>query len=141
MSAFIVSNDHIDALVSFALAHRTSYWTGSHRVAISHENAEEIGRILMDENVASVAHLYQDRIDQDERDAGAAYRFREFDVLPSPVVILKACDCYDYQACEHDGWDASMAKIIVNAIRRDAVRALPGYEAAPWGIDNRRAFA
>lgn len=51
--------------------------------------------------------------------------------LPS-VSILKMCDCLEYQSCETEDWDKSVAYSIVRAIRKAAVRALPGYDDAPW---------
>jgi len=38
-----------------------------------------------------------------------------------------------YQSCEHDGWESSKAKAIVDALRSSAWHALPGYEDAAWG--------
>ena len=135
MSAWIVSDAHIDALVTFALDKRTRFWNGKEAVYVTCDNAEEIGRLLLDENVASVNHRYDGEIDDEQRNAAAAYRFREFLPAPSPVVILKGCACYEYQACEHDGWNGSVAKAIIEAIHADAMSALPGYDAAPWGIE------
>jgi hypothetical protein len=30
--------------------------------------------------------------------------------LFDPVQVLKSCDCYEYQSCEHDGWEDSEAR-------------------------------
>jgi len=53
---------------------------------------------------------------------------------PSPVAVLKACDGYEYQACEHPGWEASEAHAYINALRRRAIHALPGYDEAAWEV-------
>ena len=51
-----------------------------------------------------------------------------------PIDVIKACHCQEYQSCEHDGWETSTAKAIVDAIEGAASRALPGYDDAPWEI-------
>jgi hypothetical protein len=48
--------------------------------------------------------------------------------------MIKLCHHYAYQACEHDGWEASDARKLVDAIEAHAVRHLPGYDDAPWGV-------
>lgn len=148
MSAFIVSHDHIDALLTFASErHRygaVSYYvkeTGA-RVVITEENATEIGRILITENERSVYARYSDcgpgnapgTIGQD----AANYTFKRWP-YSSPltaVSILKGCSCFDYQACETDDYEDSLAFEIVNTIRKRAISRLPGYDDAPgWEFD------
>lgn len=51
------------------------------------------------------------------------------------AAILKACDCYTYQACEAIGHEETDAASFVRSLAAWAVRRLPGYDAAPWGID------
>ena len=50
-----------------------------------------------------------------------------------PVQVIKACDCYSYQACEHDGWKTSKAKAFIDSLRHKAAKAFPGYDDAQWG--------
>ena len=38
--------------------------------------------------------------------------------------VIRACDCLDYQSCEHDGWERSEAYAILQAIRNRAVDGL-----------------
>src|SRR5262245_31921102 len=102
MSAFIVGVDHIDALMTFAAHYRdpVSYFipeTGN-RVEITPENATKIGRILIKENERSVNHRYN----ENEPSEADNYNFRPLAMAPSALVILKCCDCFDYQACETD---------------------------------------
>lgn len=59
MSAFIVSHKHINALVSAMLDAQVSYWDGHTRIYVTRHNAEEVGRILLDENVRSVNYRYE----------------------------------------------------------------------------------
>ncbi len=60
---------------------------------------------------------------------------------PSPVEIIKAAQCFDYQACETDDWKESVACKIIQHIEGTAIRMLPGYEQAPWGLDRSKAAA
>lgn len=140
MSAFIVDHDTIDALLTLAVGRKASYFVAATqtRVYITAHNAEEIGRILLTENERSVNHRYPGSEPGDlpgsiGEDA-ATYRFRFLHCTPLPaVVVLKSCDCFDYQACETDDYESSLAHTIIDAIRSAAIRALPGYEDAPWG--------
>lgn len=145
MSAFIVSHDHIDALLTFAKLHRVSYYVpqrlcnvpGGKRVDIDSDTVTEVGRILLDENERSVRHRYRD---DSETAESAAYRFREFtEIMTLPAGkkcawILNACRCYDYQACETDDYRESLAHRIIEEIQAAAIRALPHIEDAPWEI-------
>lgn len=134
MSAFIVNKEHIDALVNYMVKHRVSYWTGSMRVTCTLNNAEEIGRILLDENVRSVNHRYGGRIDEDEKDAAATYTFKRSPHYLAPVQIIKAVHCLDYQCCETDDWDTTLAHNILQNILSTACHKLPGYDEAQWGV-------
>jgi hypothetical protein len=51
------------------------------------------------------------------------------------VVLIKAIHCYEYQSCEHDEWEKSKAADYCTALESMLVHELPGYDAAPWGID------
>ena len=59
----------------------------------------------------------------------------------SPVVILSAIACYEYQSCEHPGWATSEAHDFCHALRIKMIRMLPGYADAPWEVtEARQAF-
>ena len=97
-------------------------------------NAEEIGRILLDENVRSVAHRYNNRINDGERNAGAIYAYRPFATPLAPVEFLKACKCLEFQSCETDDYETTVAYRIIRACIDSVARDLPGYESAPWEV-------
>jgi hypothetical protein len=134
MSAFIVNKEHIDALVNYMVAHKVSYWTGNDRVNVTRFNAEEVGRILLDENVRSVNHRYRDECSSDEKNESSNYRFTPSSRYFSPVQIIKAVHCLDYQSCETDDWETTLAYKICQAILSAACRNLPGYDQAQWGV-------
>ena len=159
MSAWIVSKSHIDALVSAALVaareNGSSFrWydsDGNHSHEITYTDtirASEVGMMLWGENLASINARYPDTIEDESACPGpcdfegsisvAGYRFTRTPRL-EPVVILKGVSCYEYQSCEHEGWKSSEAKAFCAALTDSMIALLPGYEEAPWGIENVRA--
>lgn len=131
MSAFIVGHDHIDALLTFATAEQAT----SNGVEITTANATEIGRILLTENERSVSHRYPGDGDLPGTigEEAAGYTFRPVTGVLAPLVILKACECFDYQSCETDDYRESEACRIVDVIRSRAISRLPGYsDARGW---------
>lgn len=167
MSAFICGPDHFKALALFAARRRHGSWNVDPRYidGLTHPEAEirgienlndyELATLYADtlyrENVRSVAHRYPDLARDDLPGPIADAGF--VDVLPrettrsdlhlQPVEILKMCDCTEYQSCETDDWRETVAYRLLNAIRRAAIRALPGYEDAPWDFwpEEKRAAA
>jgi hypothetical protein len=145
MSAFIVSHDHIDALLSFAkdkrMLKQIAYYVQPSKA--DKLGWTDIGRVLLAENDRSVCHRYSDCTPGGEEVAGYGFRYFEPFIhmahTKKCVWIIKNCDCFDYQACETDDYDQSTAHRIIAAIRGAAIRCLPDYEAAPWGIDRRNA--
>jgi hypothetical protein len=145
MSAYIVDHDHIDALLSYGIEQNVRYVVreSSSIVEINSTNATEIGRILLDENERSVRHRYPDT-DVDELPGtigqnAANYKFRRWPQRSALVAltILKACDGFDYQACETDDYRQSIAYSVIDAIRGYAIRRLPGYSDTPGWIMSR----
>lgn len=145
MSAFVVSHDHIDALMTFAKDKRLLDSLAYH---VNHGTEKlsptDIGRVLLAENIRSVLHRYPDCDESDMPGKGNEeainYQFRPFQQfyrMQHPQVVawvLKACACFDYQSCETDDYESSIAHKIIRAIEARAINALPHYESAPWGI-------
>ena len=159
MSAFQVTNEHVSALVDFAAAHdvavtlnpaygsqREAYWQavaylvgeeqggafGTYRKVEAKWHGEDLGRYLTLANAQSISARYGREA---EGDAAPEYSHVPHQRLLTPVEALKACDCYDYQACEVPRYLDTLAAKIIDAIRGEATRSLPGYDEAPWGID------
>lgn len=156
MSAFICGPDHFKALAMFAARRQHGSWIVDPRYidglthpeaalrGIENLNDYELATLYADtlyrENVRSVAYRYpdcaRDNLPGPLADAGfvdvSPRDLARRDLLLQPVEILKMCDCLEYQSCETKDWPASVAHRLLNAIRRAAVRALPGYEDAPW---------
>lgn len=148
MSAFIVSKRHIDAMVQAGQHTRDIqrlrwYHNGVSNV-LTFENVDKVGRILWLENLASVAYLYPND-GSGERpgpngltdDAIADYTYTpatRSDEKHTPVQVLKLIHSYIYQSCEHPGWETSEAAAIVQALQKQLITRLAGYEDAPWAI-------
>jgi hypothetical protein len=152
MSAFMVSRKHIIALVTFAASVEPTRRCGGmswYHDGSRHEVRRGVdsglvcaAQMLWDENLRSINARYPDTVDHPNNipgPVGETYRITTADFkgrVPSlsPVAILKACDCYEYQACEHDGWTTSEANAFLGCLRKKCVRNLPGYDDASWNL-------
>ena len=143
MSAFLVCAEHIASLVSFAGRQSVEIppsvklfdngWT-----TFARGNLWMLGERLYDANVAAVGARYPGDDDmvwyQWPRDLPRA-------IPLSPVEALKGCACFEYQASEWPDYEGSDARRIIDVIRREAIDALPGYDAAAWEIRADRKVA
>lgn len=161
MSAYIVSKEHIDYLITAGFhlpgmrrsmlhwlipreAPAEAYQRGEpwgpeaisdcneRRRELSQDHADEVGRMLWAENQESVNHRY------DDEEIEEIYFYKchpdyEIRHAVNPIETLKALSCYEYQTCEHPEWENSEAFTFCEALRSAAIRALPGYEEAEWG--------
>lgn len=128
MSAFICCDEHISAIVGW-------YVTKGQEVNYENrqktrEQMQELGQILLDENIRSVNHRYN------ENEPTEAFTLLDtFVSYPlSPIDIIKACNCLDYQSCETPDYEQTLAHKLLGEIISAACRALPGYELAAWEI-------
>ena len=143
MSAFVVDREHVKYLVDAAMKLDASglTWANGRLEPGHYDTAAFIAQMLWSENVASVAYRYNDPAHENlPGPIGCSYIFGDWgpDILgddPEPVAVLKACDGYEYQSCEHPGWEGSDAKEFVDSLRRKAVHCLCGYEEADWSIE------
>lgn len=142
MSAYMVDRNHINYLVSAAVnSNNFSYWDESRqeRVDVNRANASEVGQMLWNENHYSVATRYNsldEGLDKLPGVIGEDYQFEYVDCVflsIRPVELLKACHCFEYQSCEHDGWEDSLAYNFIDTLAKHYMRRLAGYEAAEWG--------
>lgn len=155
MSAFIVHKKHIDFLVTAGLGmergcvlrwmapgevsadayQRGEPWgpgaieeTNKRRRELRIDTAGQVGAMLWAENQRSVDHRY------DEDDAEEPYLYERYPTHIDPVRVLAALACYEYQSCEHPEWAQSEAHAFCDAIRKAAIRRLPGYDKAGWEV-------
>ena len=145
MSCFIVSRAHIDALVTAAIfgVAENRLLDGFHRPYFKNRPLEAghvhiLGQWLWCENVAS----YRARYPNDPTEfAEYMYTFPTSKGSLNPpslrpaIEVIKLIHCYEYQSCEHDGWESSDARKFCTSLLSAVISSLPGYDAAPWGID------
>lgn len=140
MSAWIVSKTHIDALVQ----------AGIEREMVREGEADEFGKMLWGENLASIHYRYPDTVEGGGYPGPIgfvasdvdAYTYEPLDgeagiTLRSEGVVHMASSCYDYQTCEHPEYEGSKAEQFAMLLSKLTEAA--GREG-PWGIDTRDAF-
>lgn len=132
MSAFLCNAEHIGQLARFYAARNPG-----------RESAEQVARTLATANLVSVEERYRLPAGTVAADFGfdqsdAAYiadcarQSARLDHGLTPVKVLKMAQCLNYQSCEVDGWRDTEAYGLIEAIKSAAIRALPGYDDAPW---------
>ncbi|MBX9716306.1 MAG: hypothetical protein K2X42_06880 [Burkholderiaceae bacterium] len=129
MSAYVVPDAHINALVTYGSVHDARF---VHNRVLRHikGNEAEIASLLYIANVESVNRRYR----EDGESVGFKYRPDANVSRRSAVQILAACNCFDYQACEVEWYDETIGCRIIEAIRGQACRNVPGYRSAGWSI-------
>lgn len=126
MSAFICDDKHISALACYAVEARLWKRTGPQDSSIPDQEA--LALVLYNENAKSIAYRYSE-----PRAEEAEFEFHFVDTKHKPLQVIKAANCFDYQSCEHEGWEGSAAHAVIQAIVADAISAVPGYSEAAWG--------
>jgi hypothetical protein len=146
MSAFVVSPTHIDVLLSVALHGPTDGgdqldWSPPYleeaSARLSPRTASVLGAGLLAENIASVAHRYPDCARAElpgpaPMPSPEQYEFTDFGACLSIAEACSAIDCFEYQSCEHQEWEASASHSFCARLRASLTAALPGAADAPW---------
>lgn len=134
MSAFMVGEPHINAMIGLAQRHFRDL-----SLRFSGVEADEIGRRLVAENRRSINYRYPDTVGKPEREPGPnvglpidVYTYQEPRKTPTAVEGLSLISCYRYQACEHPEWRESWAYDFCEQLQAALIRSLPGYKDAPW---------
>lgn len=137
MSAWIVSKRHIDAL---------SYWLD--RTGLAHDK-QKMGEMLWSENHKSYRARYGDYDRHGKYIKRPSYHYQD----PRPIPqrgsyddfdpqnmdqILTLVHCYNYQTCEHDGWEKSRAKRLMDRLSLQLEMSGADWKREgtknPWGI-------
>lgn len=151
MSAYLCDKRTIDYLVTWATQRRDlsvylpdgfpsldelDRARSGNRLDLRQLTPNELGQILIDENVRSVQARYPN--DKPEDLPGPidhafvwAYRFEPVSHQLAAWVV-KACDCLQYQSCESDDYEDTLGYKVAQAIRESAIRHLA--VDAPWGV-------
>ena len=136
MSAYLVSKATIDAIVFLRQrAADRGALTSSVRGSFGTLSPDELGRALWRENMLSLRARYAKRMGEQVNEALlASYSYSPPGRLTTAVEFLKIIACYEYQSCEHDGWETSDARALCRCLAEHAITQLPGYDDAPWGL-------
>ena len=110
MSAFVVPRAHVAALTRALAA----------RGLINVTQTSAVADDLMRENCLSVSSRYNERPESSD-----PFRCSEIATARklSDAEAIAACECYMYQACEHDAWPRSMAHALIMALEGHATRS------------------
>ena len=132
MSAFLLTNEHITAILQAAAPRYPGdgaayYWGGEMRYFGG--SRKKIGQKLIDENYRSVNYRYDTNETPPEFQPAMVRSM-------TPTEIIKLCHCYEYQTCEPPDWAETEAHAIVAYLKQRSICNLPGYDAAPWAIED-----
>ena len=153
MSAHMTSEKHVNTLATYAYVEGLTLDPADFATALTVHNVRSLQ--------ARYEGCYGDMVDgwreyaykpvnlsAVKREACTAYRQRlenlSRTVVPKcvnlPTFILKQARCFDYQACEYDGWETSETKRLLDLIvehckAQGAVEDGPKYDATPWGVE------
>lgn len=122
MSAWLCSEYHINTIVNAVGGNQKDF------------------EMLVKENLRSLASRYpgRDFLVEWQNDA-KTFKFRKSAPLVPMTQLVKACNCFDYQACETDDYYGTAAAKFVEKVRAHAL-ANGGktegaeYDAAKWGL-------
>jgi len=129
MSAFIVSNTQINAIVRAASRMGLTYrYAGMMRRVAGME--QEMAEMLLCANYDSVNARY--KLNELPREIVYAI---DAPLLPV-IATIKLANSLAYQSCEFNEWDSSEAKAFLDTFESWSVNKLPGYDTAPWTIDD-----
>lgn len=100
MSAWIVSKGHIDALVQSLVVEGL----------VPMDKALEVGQMLWHENHLSIQARYGDEPNTPD------YTPEMIEVPLDDAIIAMQARCFDYQTCEHEDYETSDAKRLMDAL-------------------------
>ena len=154
MSAYLMDQGVVDGLVKTAVSYGGAvgfaYPFGrAQRQFLNAANANRLVTLMLCENYQSVSYRYRG---EPLEDLPGPYDSKFFaqaldgtyqmvDLLRrdlDPIDVIAGVDCYDYQSCEHDGWDDSEAKAFCETLRVEAVRRLLAEEPLPAHISKEK---
>lgn len=134
MSCMTVPDNHINALLSWVNHHDNNptviFTTHETFDPSDIDDLQRMAEILAAENTRSLNCRYNEE-ETPPRDIAFSFQLKD----RSPVEILKACACYDYNSDQTGLYAQSTAAQIIRAIRTRAIGRLPGYREALWVID------
>jgi len=130
MSAFVISDKHINSMLSWANRKMDGISYGGKIYSFKNtEDLQAMAQAMLNENYRSVNFRYAHHGHTEPHEI-----IFNFEHIHDPVQVIKACHCFNYQCCETSDWEKSFAYIINEYILSHATRCLPGYDDAEWEI-------
>jgi hypothetical protein len=128
MSAFEISDFHINAILSFANRDRYIHVFDGLSFSTT-DDLQKMAEILRQQNTASLNHRYESQ----DKTRPITFHFTR---PITPIEAIKACSCYDYQAGETDDYGDTQAAKLIAYIRHSATVALPGWgDCQAWPLE------
>jgi hypothetical protein len=132
MSSFICPDQHLAYIAQAAERYVGGPIYIDQNTSISTFDTQKIIEMLYTTNRAG----YVARYPRDEAATPKKINTRVRSRIPiTPVQTLKACDAYEYQCAEFEGYEEHIGMKICNRVRQAAIRALAGYGEARYTID------
>lgn len=126
MSCFVVSNEHICAIVSFASKQRwLRYGRGENSLKLNDTKAiDKVCKALKNRNVQSFNFRYDGRYSEE---VTPDITFNgDFKDLPA-MQIVRLVECLSYNCSDHPEFANSDEEIFLESVKNNAIRRLPGY--------------
>jgi hypothetical protein len=142
MSAFLVSHDHINAMLTVAKMHDAYVPLGCAYIGCKGADDKTltlIGRCLLAANIVSVNARYPHMMDaKADKLIHDSFEFVEdlfFATRAGPKAKARLVSCFEYQACETDTFYQSDAYRICCRIKDAILDSLPDEAFQPWGYE------
>ena len=153
MSAYICNPEHIGILAAYAAVNDCAIWEWC--LSSNIHTAQNVAKGLALENIRSVAHRYPNVKDGQRpgpglKDADIVEACQIYaghfakrlggvivmaeDVL-EPIQVIKLVRSLNYQSCETDDWEMTLAAQQLRWISGEAISRLDGYEDAGWSYE------
>src|SRR6478609_8296471 len=142
MSAYLCAPEHLSAIVNAARltwmrdgSSLERYLTveTSRTLYVLNTPQEALYSDLLQTNLDSLAARYPDAAKISDWTSGeGCYRHQDKHKFASVVAAIKGIQCYQYQSCEHDGWETCGAKRFTDELLSALIAELPGYSEAAW---------
>lgn len=128
MSTLLLSENHINTLVTYAAHREVKYFIDGQWNEV---NGFEC--MLADYLLRINEDMFKQRYSTDVHTHGQYEPVKNIKSI-SPVQIIKAAQCYEYNCDDWSLWEQSTAKAFIEALINSATYILPGYDDAQWAI-------
>jgi hypothetical protein len=127
MSVFIVSDNHINTILSYV--NNSQGQKNSLFSSYNYNDLLKIGKMFIEANIESYETRYpKEKVERFE------YELKLFPVNISVMQFIKYMNCLEYQCNEVENWESTEASKLINCWVNSAYQHLPEWQAAKWEI-------